>query len=83
MRRTFRRTSGSFRTLSQRVQAERFGLFGGEDEGHLRGALARFAAHRDLRTTVGEILKLAPLLWHGYRGTAVGAGETLFPRDAP
>ncbi len=83
MRRPFRRTSGRFRAFSQRVQSERLGLFGGEDEGHLRGALARFAAHRDFRTTVGEILKLAPFLGHRFRGTAVGASETLFPHDTP
>ena len=34
-------TSGRFFwALAQRVQAEGFGLLGGEDEGHLRGALA-------------------------------------------
>lgn len=38
--------------FSQRVQAESFGLFGREDEGHVRDALARFAAHRDVCTTV-------------------------------
>jgi hypothetical protein len=83
MRRTFRRTSGRFRAPSQRVQAERFGLFGGEDEGHLRGALARFAAHRDLRAAVWMIPNLALLLGHGFRGTTVEASETLFPRDTP
>ena len=61
-RRTFRRTLGRFRAPSQRVQAERFGLFGGEDEGHLRGALARFAAHSNLRTTVRIIPDLLLLL---------------------
>jgi hypothetical protein len=82
MRRAFRKASGRFRAASERVQPECFGLFGGEDEGHLRVALARFAAHRDLQTTVGEILKLAFLLEHGFRGTAVGANEVLLPRDA-
>src|SRR5215212_176760 len=66
MRRTFRRTSGRFRPTPQRVQAERFGLFWGEDEGHLRGAFARFAAHRDLRTAVWMIPNLALLLGHGF-----------------
>ena len=83
MSRAFRRTSGRFLVTSQRVQAERFGLFGGEDEGHLRGTLARFAAHRDLRTTVLKIPDLAPLRGHGFRGTAIGASKTLFPRDTP
>ena len=83
MRRTFRRTSGRFRPTPQRVQAERFGLFWGEDEGHLRGAFARFAAHRDLRTAVWMIPNLALLLGHGFRGTTVEASETLFPRDTP
>jgi hypothetical protein len=55
--------------------------FGGEDEGHLRGALARFAAHRDLRAAVWMIPNLALLLGHGFRGTTVEASETLFPRD--
>jgi hypothetical protein len=59
--------SGRSRMSSQRVQAERFGLFGREDEGHLRGALARFAAHRDLRTTVRAIPDLVLLLGHWFR----------------
>jgi hypothetical protein len=56
LRRALGKASGRFRTPSQRVKAERFGLFGGEDDGHLRGALARLAAYRDLQTAVGEIL---------------------------
>jgi hypothetical protein len=67
MRRAFRRSSGRFRAPSQRVQAERFGHFGGEDEGHLRDVLARFAAHKYLRTTVWIIPDLALLLGHGFR----------------
>jgi hypothetical protein len=65
------------------MQTERFGFLGGEDEGHLRGALACFAAHRDLRPTVGELLWPATLLGHGFRGTAVWASEALLPRDVP
>jgi hypothetical protein len=58
-----------------------FGLFGGEDQGHLRGALALFAAHSDVRAAVRAGPELAALLRHGPLGAAVGAGDALLPRE--
>lgn len=79
-----RRTSERFfRALPRRVQAEGFGLFRRKDQGHLRGALALFAAHRDLRAAVRAGPDLTLLLGHGPRGAAVGAGEALPPRESP
>ena len=75
-----RRMSGRFRALSPE-EAEALGLFGGEYPGHLGGALALFAAHRDVRAAVRASPKLALLLAHGSRGAAVGVGEALLPRD--
>ncbi len=70
----------TFRALPQRVaEAKSFRLLGGEDEGHLRCALALYAPHLDLGTTAR--VRPGLVLGHGLRGAAVGAGKALLPRD--